>query len=482
VDRLNRLPKNYAVELERSRNPLPSETALFTEMTAQEWLSNLPVGIIRSLTDAFFSTFNGLYPVLDRRHFFSMTLGKALDAEFDYSIESTTVLLVLALGCMAVEGHREGNYSLHKNARIEDSFEAPDWYPAILGELYPGLSFFNEARKRMGFRTGSNNLYNCQVYLLCAFYYTQIIRPVDSYLMLVRAASCSLMTLTCSDSLDWSTWEGDMESRVFWCCLMYETILVQELEIPKSGLTEFESSVPLPTFKSFGRDENDSDGESFFHYHFLAQAANRIMLTRIAHTHYFHSLRGDLPSQRINSELHHQIEQWKGSLPRSLQFGSEPMPTRPLNPGHALAEALLRSRHQVIHFHLGRPYLYKALHTPDKLTDHDFDAIRATWQSAMHWPMVTGVCRQMKSVMLLKFGWTSQLWGQLVMMYCFAVSGDERVQGSLPAGWREWWGDIVRLLEESALHSPCVGVDLELARCLWEALESLREDTSDRRR
>jgi hypothetical protein len=292
---LSQLPKNYAVELERCRAPLSGETALFMDITAHEWLNNLPVRIIRSLTDAFFSTFNGLYPVLDRRHFFSLTLGKALDAEFDYSIESTTVLLVLALGCIAVEGHREGDYSLRKSASAEERFDAPDWYPAILGEQYPGLSFFNEARKRMGFRTGSNNLYNCQVYLLCAFYYTQIIRPIDSYLMLVRAASCSLMTLTCSDPIDFDTWEGDMESRMFWCCLMYESILNQELGLPKSGLFEFEASVPLPTFKSFRSSDVNArlqkdieEGDSFFHYHFLAQAANRIMLTRIANSHYFY--------------------------------------------------------------------------------------------------------------------------------------------------------------------------------------------------
>jgi hypothetical protein len=295
VDELTKLPRNYAVELERCRGPLASETALFMDISGHEWLNNLPVRIIRSLTDAFFSTFNGLFPVLDRRHFFSLTLGKALDAEFDYSIESTAVLLVLALGCIAVEGHREGDYSLRKGAPADESFVTPDWYPLIFGEQYPGLSFFNEARKRMGFRTGSNNLYNCQVYLLCAFYYTQIIRPIDSYLMLVRAASCSLMTLTCSDTIDFDTWEGDMESRVFWCCLMYETILNQELELPKSGLAEFEASVPLPTFKSFKSSDvnarlrtDTEEDDSFFHYHFLAQAANRIMLTRIANSHYFY--------------------------------------------------------------------------------------------------------------------------------------------------------------------------------------------------
>lgn len=196
VEALSRLPRNYAVELERTRIPLSSDTALFPEGLGREWLNDLPVRIIRALIDAFFSTFNGLFPVLDRRHFFSYTLGKALDNEFDDSVESTTVLLALALGCLAVEGHREGDYSLRKSPAGEDRFVAPDWCSSISGEEYPGLSFFNEARKRIGFRTGSGNLYNSQNYLLCAFYYTQIIRPIDSYIMLVSAALCSSTTLS----------------------------------------------------------------------------------------------------------------------------------------------------------------------------------------------------------------------------------------------------------------------------------------------
>lgn len=477
--KLKRLPKNYAVHLERVRTPLSSDTALFAQVLIQEWLRELPMRVIECLIDAFFSTFNGLYPVLDRRHFYSVTMSKAFKADFDYSIEVTTVLLVLALGCIAVEGHREGDYSLHKHADLDDAFETPDWYPSIMGEQYPGLSFFNEARKRMGFRTGSNNMYNCQVYLLCALYYTQILRPIDSYLMLVRAASCSLMTLTCSDAVDWDTWEGDMEARLYWVCLMHETILVQELEVPKSGLLEFESTVPLPSFKPFRRsngteathDNTEDEEDAFFHYHFLAQAANRIMMTRISTSHYFYDDQGLLPSSRIHTELFHQIEQWKHSLPSTHQFDEHhPMSGRPANPGYALAEALLRSRYQVIHFQLGRPYLYKALHNSHKLTSHDISTIKATWRAAMNWSMVTGICKEMKSIMLLKFGWTSQLFGQLVMMYCFVVHHDIRLVELLPVGWGRWWAEIVELLEYGALHSPTVAMDLKLAKELEEAM------------
>lgn len=81
-----------------------------------------------------------------------------------------------------------------------------------------------------------------------------------------------------------------MRARVYWCTLMYETILTQELGLPKSGLAKYESVVPLPKFTLFPGvvEHNEVKMDSFFHYHFLAQAAHRIILTRIATSLYFY--------------------------------------------------------------------------------------------------------------------------------------------------------------------------------------------------
>lgn len=86
-----------------------------------------------------------------------------------------------------------------------------------------------------------------------------------------------------------------MKSRVFWNCLMNETILVQELPLPPSGLSRLEDVVPIPKFIGFESTgfvpaRLPSAGElddSFFQYHFLAQVAHRIILTRIRHSLYF---------------------------------------------------------------------------------------------------------------------------------------------------------------------------------------------------
>lgn len=90
-----------------------------------------------------------------------------------------------------------------------------------------------------------------------------------------------------------------MKSRVYWNCLMNETILVQELHLPPSGLARLEEFVPIPKFIPFetagfvSASLFSSAGEiddAFFQYHFLAQVAHRIILTRIRHSLYFYCM------------------------------------------------------------------------------------------------------------------------------------------------------------------------------------------------
>ena len=75
---------------------------------------------------------------------------------------------------------------------------------------------------------------------------------------------------------------------------MYETILVQELDLPSSGLSALEDNVPIPKFipfrpvrlSSVSSSVPDPDDSYFHQCHFLAQIANRIILTRIRHSLY----------------------------------------------------------------------------------------------------------------------------------------------------------------------------------------------------
>jgi hypothetical protein len=283
------LPTDYIVEIERERRPLPIHINIPAEHDSTCWLTRLPLSVFKGLADAYFAVFHRTNPVLDKFQFFSITLNSAVDSEFGYDVDTCLVLIVLALGCLAVRAYEEGDFALP--SRIPSAttgFVRPDWYELVLDDP-PGLKFFNEARHRIGLFMHQNDLLIGQFYMLSTLYYAQLLRPIDSWTMVNRAALCCISTLSRGDPVDFNDWEGDMLSRLFWNTLMYETIITQELNLPPSGLLNYESDVPIPKFMSCPQPKTSISGllvdedDSFFNFHFLAQAAHRIILTRIRH-------------------------------------------------------------------------------------------------------------------------------------------------------------------------------------------------------
>ncbi|KNG90943.1 C6 finger domain protein [Aspergillus nomiae NRRL 13137] len=491
-----RLGKNYVIDMEAKRPQLPMYICPYPPQAGDDWLESLPLAMIKGLSDAFFATLNPFTPIMDKNFYFAFTIWAAIESGFGYTIESCLVLNILALGCHAVQAHQEGNYPLPGTR--SNRFEPPDWM-AVIHEEPLGLRFFNEARRRIGFLMCDNDLQSCQFYMLSSVYYSQILRPMDAWAMIHRAATCCLQMMTNHD-VNFDEWEGDMKSRVYWNCLMNETILVQELHLPPSGLARLEEFVPIPKFISFEtvglvppRSASQELDDSFFQYHFLAQVAHRIILTRIRHSLYFYSDSGTFPLPAINAELHHQLEQWRLNLPPAIQFQdthaatpanpnnatttpitspSTPIsplpldPNRPLSPATAVSEAMLRGRFKIANFHIGRPYLYKALRIPASLSEDDLEQVRSGLQNAMDWPVVGGIFQNMKSCIPIKFAFCSQFFGQVLLFYCISHSPDPRLRSTLPPDWERWSQEMLQFLEDCAPFSPAVAKDLELLRLL----------------
>lgn len=467
------LPKDYVVGIESQRPPLPMHIDYPLGHFSENWLTSLTLSVIKGLSDAYFAVFDRNMPVLDKFHFFSNTLGIAMENDFGYDIETCLVLNVLALGCLAVKAHEEGNFPLPSRFPTSSTgFVRPEWYGLIVDDP-PGLKFFNEARKRCGFLMCQNDLQTGQFYMLSTLYYAQILRPIDSWTTVNRAALCCMSILTGSESIDFDQWEGDMFSRVYWNTLMYETIITQELSLPLSGLLEYEADMPIPKFMPCPRPKTSisvllvDDDDSFFNFHFLAQAAHRIILTRIRHSLYTFIEKEGSPTPTITAEMHHQLEQWRTNLPPSLQFSdTENAADNSPSPAHVIAKAMLRSRYLVAKFHTGRPFLYKALHAPAHTTDADYREIKEGLKGGMYWPTTMGLCTQMKSALPLKFGWCSQCFGQVLLFHAVARSEDARLRETLPEGWREWVGVMMELIESCGTVSPGIAQDAELLRLL----------------
>lgn len=76
---------------------------------------------------------------------------------------------------------------------------------------------------------------------------------------------------------------------------MFDAILAQELKLPGGQLDELSQRVPLPTFVKMKQpaflpmESEAEEDDSFFHYHFLAQVAHRILLTRTKSSIFFTS-------------------------------------------------------------------------------------------------------------------------------------------------------------------------------------------------
>lgn len=168
LDAHGNLEKNYVVDLEMKRPPLPMYICPFPLHSGEGWLEALPLTVIKGLSDAFFTTFNPFTPIMDKNFYFAYTLGAAIESGFGYTMESCLVLSVMALGCLAVQAHQEGNYPLPGSRT--GRFEPPEWM-SVVQEEPPGLRFFNEARRRIGFLMCGNDIQSCQFYLLSSYAY-----------------------------------------------------------------------------------------------------------------------------------------------------------------------------------------------------------------------------------------------------------------------------------------------------------------------
>jgi hypothetical protein len=115
---------------------------------------------MRRLAKAYFETFNLLYPIIDRNLFQTQILPSIASNGFDEGMNSTLACLVLALGEVAiagVQGEPLTTYTGRPGGIRGGTLTSP-----------PGLMFFNEARKRMGFNLTECSLENVQIFALAA--------------------------------------------------------------------------------------------------------------------------------------------------------------------------------------------------------------------------------------------------------------------------------------------------------------------------
>lgn len=274
-------------EMAKHPNSLPYDVGLpFYSMNTgareQGYPSNvafptLTIQQIQEYCDAYFNTFNVLFPLLNRDTFMNDTVAPLLRNGYaDGDPDGVLALLVFALGQVAVEGVFDRPISFidgHPSGFRGGTVDKP-----------PGLEIFNEARRRIGFVNTQSTLQNVQILLLEAIYYEANARHLDFWRCTTTASMACQVLIRCK-SIDWSTSAGDLIKRAYWTCMLSEDFYHLDLDLPRTGIHQLEDEVPLPYFHD-ALDQQGSGGplseeRSHFKYHFLAMIALRRLIARI---------------------------------------------------------------------------------------------------------------------------------------------------------------------------------------------------------
>ncbi|KAG9244619.1 hypothetical protein BJ878DRAFT_534452 [Calycina marina] len=331
--------------------PQSARTSGGSKMTIQ----NLTKTHMLDLTKSYFDTFNLVYPFMDRQDFTSETLARVQTEGFGGDSKSP------------VEIHGDRASGIRSG-----STEKP-----------PGLAFFNEARKRLGFQSSQCDLEVVQILSLTA------------------------------DPVDWTSKRGDMIKCIFWHCAIMETSIYLELDLPPVGIIKFAEQIGLPHFTgAFCDEDHQGNTSSPFEAHFPSQVALRRLSTQTSG-----STDGSrtIPSHKSLKLLAAQLREWRSILPSKLHWAEDqreafPIPQVPniatfnerVDPDllsqtgrdnkslftadlsapymdypyvYDIQVALLRTSYYYEKYMICRPYVYKALHNPVQIEDEDAQGV-----------------------------------------------------------------------------------------------------------
>lgn len=315
------------LQLEMAREPLHSLTK-----TPCVDLSNTQAYI-----EAYFERVNVWYacvnPFTWRNHYLT-----ALSNGFREGSESCIVLLVLALGQASLRG------SISRILPHEDP---------------PGMQYFTAAWSLLPGMLTANSVVAAQCHLLAAAYMFYLVRPMEAWNLLC-STSTKLQLLLMSPSRIPSQ-HRELVERIYWNALLFESDLLAEMDLPHSGVVQFEENVGLPG--GFEGEESDQAGRDELWY-FLAEIALRRLLNRVSQLIYSKDSTSSTTSlEPVVAELDYQLTQWYESLPLPLQF---PFTRTALQDP---VQAVLRLRFFACRTIIYRPYILAVLDNEQAVLD-----------------------------------------------------------------------------------------------------------------
>ncbi|KIM92758.1 hypothetical protein OIDMADRAFT_173784 [Oidiodendron maius Zn] len=417
--------------------------------------------IMHQLATAYFDTFNLIYPFMDRQGFISDTLIKVYTEGFNDDTDSVIALLIFVLGEISIEGS------------CRDSIEVYKHHPKGVGGGIPlqppGLALFNKARKRIGFVLTDYELENIQIYSLAVLYYECSSRHFEFWRMMVSASLVCQLLITCKQS-NLNSARGDLIKRVYWHCVVMETALQLELDLPPTGISGLADRVGFPSFSSpFCKADERANQFSYFEAHYATQVTLQRLCAKLHQNINDSSTNNssDTPSASSDDyggpergtlkQLAIQLSEWRGMLPRDLQWAEDDPASFPglqqadscdldhaLDPDSLLHQAqsrmplfsidqnkepiqypyfyniqvaLLRTRYYQAKYMIYRPFVYKALHFPEQMTQEDAEGVAECLRSCLKWPITLSPTSRQKRLVPYLFCWSQNLLGILLLIH-----------------------------------------------------------------
>lgn len=259
----------------------------------------------------------------------------ALSNGFHDGPETCITLLVFALGAASLHG------SISNIPRDKEP---------------PGLQYFSAAWNLIPTLMTRNNTVSSQCLILASAYLFYLVRPLEAWTLLSSTSTKLRLLLSGQNRIP--DHNRELLERVYWNALLFESDLLAELDLPHSGIVQFEESVGLPC----GFEEADDPpppGRDELWY-FLAEIALRRLLNRVSHIIYGKGVTTTTTTtttalQPIVEELDFQLTQWYEGLPSALQFPHGKIPlTNPV-------QTVLRLRYFACRTIIFRPYVLAVL-------------------------------------------------------------------------------------------------------------------------
>jgi hypothetical protein len=326
------------LQLEMARDPLHSLTK-----TPCVDLSNTQAYI-----EAYFERVNVWYACVNPYTWRSQ-YRTALSNGFREGPESCIVLLVLALGQASLRG------SISRVVPHEDP---------------PGLQYFTAAWSLLPGMMTTNSVLAAQCHLLAAAYLFYLVRPLEAWNLLCSTSTKLQLLLMTPNRIP--AQQRELVERIYWNALLFESDLLAELDLPHSGVVQFEENVGLPG--GFEGDEGEHVGRDELWY-FLAEIALRRLLNRVSQLIYSKdSMASTTSLEPVVAELDYQLTQWYESLPLPLQFPfTRTMLQDPV-------QAVLRLRFFACRTIIYRPYILAVLDNEQAVLD---PAVRESCQKCL---------------------------------------------------------------------------------------------------